>query len=227
MFPITRLFESEHAANGAVSRLADINIARGAVTVIHANDAGASDALDAAIQNGAIENGHRRALKAGLAKGRSIVSVTPVLGQGRSIEIALDSSGAVDSDTIPDYLLDSASPLSDLFGIPVLTKGDSHLRLARFDGRSSFGFRLLSKRATPLSSMFGLKVLSSKTGSRAKGTAVERMSGKPAPFSSALGLKLLTKKKGSRAGGSSVDRMSGNPAPLSSFLGLPSLTRRD
>lgn len=226
MFPVTRLYESEQAAHAAVEALfadEDSEESRNRVTVIHASAPDAAAQVDAAIEAGVLRSGHRRALKAALGRGRSVVSVRPVrLDTGRFVERTLDQAGAVDSDTIEDYLSSDPSPFSDMFGLPVLTDGKTDTGLFEFDGDSSFGFGLLSDNPTPLSSVFGLPLLSNRKSAR--GSAVERMSGSPAPLSSRLGLKLLSARKGAR--GSSVERMSGNAAPFSSLLGLRVLSRR-
>lgn len=226
MFPITRLFESDHAAREAVDKLVDKDVSRASITVISAYAPDAAASVDAAVERDDIMSGHRRALKEGLSKGRSIVTVLPEYGMGSLVERTLDSSGAVDTETLPDYIPSDPAPFSSMLGLPVLIDSKSTRDLLDFDGTSSFGFGLLSGKSTPLSSLFGLPLLSSKKGSRAKGSSVERMSGKAAPFSSMFGMKLLTSKKGSRAKGSSVERMSGNAAPLSRILGFKVLSKR-
>ena len=226
MFPVTRLFETEQAAHNAVEALfadEDSIESRDRVTVIHASAPDAAARVDAAIEAGALRSGHRRALKAALARGRSIVSVIPAqLETGRFVERTLDGAGAVDTDTIEDYLSPNPAPFSDLLNLPVLTSGKSNTHLATFDQDSSFGLNLLSDNPTPLSSMFGLPLLSKHKS--AKGSSVERMSGTAAPLSSKLGLKLLSQRKPAK--GSSVERMSGNAAPFSSMLGLRVLSKR-
>jgi len=227
MFPVTRIYESEDAANAVVERLVAGEVARRNIIVIHASDPAALDQVDAAIERGAAMGGYRRPLKDALGNGRSIVNVKPDFGQGSFVEVTM-SRGAVDADTMPDYSPSYPAPLSDLLCIPTLTEGKSSTRLSTVSPTTSFGFKTLSSKAAPLSSLFGLKLLSSKSGSIAEGTAVERMSGKPAPFSSIFGLKLISSKKsGSIAEGSSVERMSDNPAPFSSFFGLRVLSKRD
>jgi hypothetical protein len=225
MFPVTRLFESGQAAQQAVDKLVGGEVPRSDITVISGAEPDAAAKVDAAIAAGCAMSGHRRALKEALGNGRTLVCVTPDYGMGRFVEQTLDESGPVDSDKIPDYLPDDPAPFSGLFGLPVLTDGKSKTGLFEFDGTYSFGFPLLSKSPTPLSSMLGLKILSSKKGSIAKGSPVEKMSGTPAPLSSRVGLKLLSDRK--KSGASAVERMSGNPAPLSKLLGLKVLTRRD
>ena len=228
MIPIVRLFPTEQAAGDAAAALAKGGFPSRAITVINPDYQGATAAVDAAVHDGALPGAYRKAVANALRDGRSVVCVTPPYAMGQSAIRILKGSGAVDTDSLPDYTSHSPAPLSDFLGLPVLTEGRSSLKLLRSDFTFSswFGLGLLSRRATPLSSMFGLKVLSSKTGSRAAGSSVQRMSGKAAPLSSMFGLKLLTSKSGSRAAGSAVERMSGNAAPFSGFLGLRVLSRR-
>lgn len=228
MIPIVRLFPTEQAARDAVAKLVKDNISSRTIAVINPDYQGATSAIDAAVRDGMIPGVYRKATADALRNGRSVVCVTPPYGKSQSAIRILNRSGAVDTDSLPDYTRDSAAPFSEFLGLPVLTEGRSSLKLARSDFTFSswFGLGLLSRRATPLSSMFGLKLLSSKTGSRAAGTSVQRMSGKAAPLSSMFGMKLLSSKTGSRAAGSSVQRMSGNAAPFSGFLGLRVLSRR-
>lgn len=204
MFPVTRLFESEQAAREAVEKLVAGKVSRADITIINAYDPGAAAAVDTAVERGAAMSGHRRALKEALTRGRSIVAVTPDYGRTSFVRESLARSGAVETDTLSDYVPDDPAPFSDMLGLPVLTSGRSTLDtlgLFDFDKETSFGLSLLSRKATPFSSLFGLKTLSSKKGSIAKGSSVEKMSGKPAPFSSMFGLKLLSSKKRSRAKG--------------------------
>ena len=227
MLPVTRIYESEHAAHHVVDKLIEGEIPRSDITVVHASDPNGESRIDAEIERGAMMSGHRRALKAALAKGRSIVTVTPDYSWGSFVTVTMNRNGAVDTDTIPDYTPHDPAPFSEALGLPVLIRSEPKARLSIFNSKRSFGLPLLIDNAAPFSSLFGLKLLSSKKGSIAKGSSVERMSGNPAPFSSLLGLKLLSSKRGSRAKGSSVERMSDNPAPFSRFLGLRVLSKRD
>lgn len=226
MFPVTRLYESEHAAHHAVEQLGAAGISPDVVMAIHPSSMDAAAQVDRAVDRGYAMGGHRRSIKQALGRGRSVVTVAAGVGLGSLVEYTLDRAGPVDPGAIVDIPTDDPAPLSDLLSLPVLTKGKSNTRLWTFNSKSSFGFRMLSNKAAPLSSMFGMKVLMASKGSIAKGSSVERMSGKPAPLSSMLGLKLLSSKRGSRARGTSVERMSNNPAPFSSFFGLRVLSKR-
>lgn len=224
MFPVTRLYDSEDAARAVVDALFAGGFASDDVVAIYPSSEDAEALVDHAVDRGAILSGLRNSLKAALARGRSVVCARAAYGYGRFAEVTM-GRGAVDDDTVVDYIPNDPAPFSDLIGMPVLSADSkSYTSLSSFDGRSSFGFKMISNNPTPLSSLFGMKLLSSRTGSIARGTAVERMSGNPAPLSSMIGLKLLTSSKGAR--GSSVERMSRNPAPFSNFFNLRLLSRK-
>ncbi len=229
MIPIVRFFSSEHAARDAVANLAKDGIPGRLAAVISPSPERSAEDVIASVDQSVLPGGYHKSVARALRHGRSVLCVTPPYGKSASAMRILARSGAVDTETISDYTPSDAAPFSEFLGLPVLTDGRSHLKLLRSDWTFSswFGMGLLSKKATPLSSMFGMKTLSSKTGSQAAGTSVQRMSGTAAPFSSKLGMKLLSSKKGSRAAGSAVERMSGNAAPFSGFLGLRVLSKRD
>ncbi|MEL7447580.1 MAG: hypothetical protein AAFN78_00130 [Pseudomonadota bacterium] len=222
MFPITRLYASEDAAHAAIAKVVELEVSPDVVTVVNPNVEDAAAAVDALIDAGKARSGHRYALRKALANGRTIVSVLPEWGMGSAVENTLENNGAVDSDTIRDYNKSSPTPFSDFFGLPVLIKSKSHTELIKFDSDSSFGLDLISRKATPLSSLFGIKLLSKHKSAR--GTSIEKMSSQPAWLSSKIGLKLLSKHKSAR--GTSIERLSSRGTLFSGFLGLPVLTKR-
>ena len=223
MFPITRLFESEEVANAVIEKLVEGEEPRSRSTVISPTDPAAAAKVDAAIEAGSIMKGHRRSLMEALQRGRTILTSRPSdLTTGKFVESTLEAH-AVDPDAIEDYYPANPAPFSELLGIPVLLESKSETGLFKFDKDSSFGLKLISHKATPLSSLLGLPLL--KKHKSARGTSIERMSGKAAMLSPMLGMPLLTKKHKS-ARGSSVEKMSKNAAPFSKFMGLRVLSKR-
>jgi hypothetical protein len=103
------------------------------------------------------------------------------------------------------------APFSAGLGIPTLSKGRSVL--SRMFGElgsphfALFGRNPLIDKAAPLSSAFGLKMLSGKSGSS---------------WTSSFGLPMLTAGQGPALG---VPWLSRSPAPFSSFFGLRVLSR--
>lgn len=197
MVPIVRFFASEQAARDAVAKLVHEDIPRANTAIIIPNEAGSGAAVDAAVGDGVLPAAFRAATTKALARGRSVVCVTPPYAMSGIAERVMDLGGAVDTADVPEFYPDDPSPFSDLMGMPTLTKsGRSSARLSKSHIFPSWlGLGLSSKKATPLSSMFGMKTLSIKRGSQAAGTPVAKMSGDPAPFSSKIGLPLLTKSR--------------------------------
>jgi hypothetical protein len=223
---IIRLYESESALHQIAADLEDAEIGQECVMAINPADFNAAAIVDEKVQDGTFKAGQREALVAALARGRWVVAASPHFLVEGTVERILDRSHPVDAGTVPEYMPSSPAPFSDFLSIPVLMDSKSEAGLFDFDSTSSFGLDLLSNNATPLSSLFGLPVLSKKKGSSARGSSVERMSGKAAPLSSIFKMKLLSSKSSS-AKGSSVERMASNPAPFSSLLGLRVLSKRD
>lgn len=73
-----------------------------------------------------------------------------------------------------------AAPLSHFLGLPALSHKPAKARIIPFNNQMSFGMKLLSPKATPLSSMLGLPLL--------KGWKANK--------TTSFGLPLLTKSKG-------------------------------
>jgi hypothetical protein len=223
MFPVTRLYESEHDAQEVIRKLAAAGFSDSDIVAIYPSTENYEAQVDQAAEAGGIQNGHRKPLKEALARGRSVVCAHAAYGYVGVAEATMDPK-SVDAGMVKDYVPNNPAPLSDLLGMPVLKSSKSYTPLSPFNSNSSFGFKMISRNPAPFSSMFGMKLLSSKRGSIARGTAVEKMSGNPSPFSSLIGLKLLTSRKSAR--GTAIERMSGNPAPFSNALGLNLLSRR-
>ncbi len=108
-------------------------------------------------------------------------------------------------------LRNQPAPLSATLGLPALSRGRSFLSRIVGELASSnfalFGRDPLSRNAAPLSSLFGLKTLSGKTGPS---------------WTSSFGLPLLSRPRPQSLG---LPLLSRNPAPLSSLFGLRVLSR--
>ncbi|MEQ8661314.1 MAG: hypothetical protein RLW62_10885, partial [Gammaproteobacteria bacterium] len=124
---------------------------------------------------------------------------------------------------MPVLIRRQPAPLADFLGISSLSSGpsfisrcfgeltSSNFRLASVFGMQSFfGLGLLTNNPTPLSSMLGMKTLSTGKSGDSWSTSMgfPLLSRGPAPLSSMLGLPLLSR----------------NPAPLSKLIGFPALS---
>jgi hypothetical protein len=245
MFPVVRFYDSEARAEAAVEKLVGRNYSRDAIIVLRPAAAPASQepageeaapppppaapdlsAVDRAVRDGLISERYRNVAKQALQKGRYVVAVDAPYGRSLTANELMDEAGPVDRETLPEYVSHNPSPLSDLLGLPVLTDGRSTTRLAssHFHFSKLIGLPLLSKKAAPFSSLFGMKTLSGKQRIGDSSLGLPTLSKKAAPFSSMIGMKVLTSGKKPRGRESSVERLSGDAAPFSDILGLPVLT---
>ena len=127
-------------------------------------------------------------------------------------------------------LSSNPAPASSLLRMPVATRAKSGAGWTR-----SLGFKMLSPRATPLSSFFGVHLISGRTDSRAYSPVEQRsrIIGKAAPLSRAIRWKPLAAKRLSflsrmmppltRAGFALLGKpgLINNGAPLSSMTAMP------
>jgi len=127
-------------------------------------------------------------------------------------------------------LSSNPAPASSLLRMPVATRAKSGAGWTR-----SLGFKMLSPRATPLSSFFGVHLISGRTDSRAYSPVEQRsrIIGKAAPLSRTIRWKPLAAKRLSflsrmmppltRAGFALLGKpgLIKNGAPLSSMTAMP------
>ena len=227
MIPTVRIFDSEERAGEAARLLVERGFPESDILFITPTPGQESTDVRSAVEEGRLPGSHARTCIASLEQGRSIVAVRAIFGRGQLAERTLDGCGPVDTDLLPAYVARNPSPLSDLLGIPTLTRGGDQPRGGRllssyFTLSSVFGIGLLSRNPAPLSSLFGMKLLSAPKKPWTRSLGFGLLSRNPAPLSSMLGLKLLTSRKRAR---SMVSVLSKDPAPLSSMLGIPVLTR--
>jgi len=220
-----RLFESEREAQAGAARLIEEGFPRDSVSVISASPGSESVVVAEAKRSGRLPGSHAEACTAALKRGRAIVTVAaPFAHELQAIEL-LEASGAVETETLPVVSPRDPSPFSDFLGLPVLSRSRTTTQLARkpYTFPLWLGLGLTSRKAAPLSGMFGLKTLS-----RPK-----------RPWTSSFGLPLLTRSSGPVLGLKAISTpkrpwtssfglplLSRNSAPMSSIFGLPLLTRR-
>lgn len=222
-----RIYASEEAAHEASARLADAGLGDAAL-FLPSQLAGREEmAVRAAVREGLLPEGQTQVCIRSLAEGRSLVSVSPIYGRGmEAIEIMERSGGSVDSALLRRYSSGSPAPFSDAIGMPVLTKFVPITGLISSYWRFSslFGLGLLSRSAAPLSSIFGLPVLSSPKGKWTSSFGLPLLSRSPAPLSSMFGLGTISSPRRPWRYSFGLPLLSRNPAPLSSMFGIPTLS---
>lgn len=221
-----RLFETEQLAHQAAAKLREGGFRPATISVIAPMAGREAAIVEAAVEAGTIPGNHANVCREALQRGRHVLSVETPFGFEQDAIDILEDSGAVDTGSLPAYLPDDAAPLSDLLGIPVLSQSRTTTQLARreYIFPSWLGLGLSSKKAAPLSSMFGMKTLSKEKR----------------PWNSSFGLPLLTKSSGPTFGFKALTKekrpwtssfgfplLSKNSAPLSSMFGIRLLSRRD
>ena len=220
MFPIARMYDSEAKAREAAQALGAARIEAEWITVVSPGPDAAA-ALARANAGGRVPAGQMGPLTRGLEKGRTVVCASGPMNWGVVIEAALEKAGPVGNDELSPYGGSSASPLSDVLGIPVLTS----------EQRPWFG--AVTSSSFSLSGMFGMPLLTKGGKAMFGGLTSSSFS-----LSGMFGMPLLT-KGGKPMFGSltssdfSLSKMLGMPlltksgTPFSSFLGMRTLSGRD
>ena len=227
MLPTLRLYESEEAAHDAAAMLVEKGFREETILLIKASAGADEETLRYAVAEELLAGSHLAVCARALEQGLSIVAVRAPFGRGQLAQQILHRFGPVGTDQIPTVGPSDPSPISDLLGIPTLTRyvpmtelKDSHWSLS-----SKLGLGLLSRGATPLSSLLGLKTLTAPRRPWTRSLGLPLLSRNPAPLSSLLRLKTLTAPKRDWFTSFGFPLLSKNPAPLSSLLGIPTLTR--
>jgi hypothetical protein len=210
------MYETEARAREVAQALVRAELAEESVLVI-APGPNAEARLAEANDAGRIPKGNLGPLARGLAKGRTVVSASGPLNWGSAIEATLERFDPVGTEELSPYGSGAGTPLSEVLGIPVLTRDSKPIfgALTRSDFFLGGFFPLLTNGGRPF---FG-----GLTSSKFAPTSFFPLltnGGKPFfgglassdfAFSKMLGMPLLSK----------------NGTPLSSFLGLKTLSERD
>ena len=213
-----RMFETEQHARDAAAKLEQGGFRKESISVIGAMPGQEDDAVSAAIDQGRLSGSLRGSCVAALRRGRSIVTVDAPFGAEADAIDILEGAGAVDSGEVSRYSNYDPTPLSDMFGIPVLSNSRSSVQLSH---RLTFPVRL-SNKATPLSSMFGMKTLTAPWRNKTSSLGFPMLTKSGGPV---FGVKLRTPKKGwNRSFG--IGLLSSNATPLSSMFGMRTISRK-
>ncbi len=233
-YAVVRLYENEQQARDAVGKLIGEGFPENSVFLVTprtgAEEEGAggpSDFLAAAVMAGKVIGDPGADVYAERVRaGRSMVVVNAEFGLSRPAMEIMDSCGPVDTDirmpidpydwnegtplsgtlSLPVLSRDRPTPFSNLIGVTPLVRGQATFGTLTsstfFPSRVAGG--LLTKRAAPFSSLFGLKLLLSARTPWRSSFGIGLLTSKATPFSSLFGMKLLSK----------------NAAPFSSLFGL-------
>lgn len=190
MNPSIRFYESESQAQDAVSQLRAENLYLGkdSIAMVSAETDDVEPALFAELPFS-----HRSLITDNVQRERSAVVVKPGFGFAARVDEILDSYNPVDVE-MPQHKASRPAPLSDYLGIPTLADRKPRARLIPRPSGTSFGIALLSNKATPLSSLFGLKALSSK-GPGNSSFGLPLLSNPKSHWTRSFGFPLLTKPK--------------------------------
>lgn len=203
-----RMYETEQQALDTLARLEEDGFPGETIHLLRPLVEGEARTLDEGIAEarraGFVHGGDGEAYRQCLALGRSLVLVRAAFGFGQDALRILEAGGPVDTHLLPSPSLpaegDRAAPFSSSLQWTVL-KQDSPAPLSAWLCISalsktslsdrSFGFPLLSRIATPLSSLLGLKTLSESASTAEASFGLPLLLNEAAPLSSRLGLPVL------------------------------------
>ena len=227
MTPTVRWYDSEERAREAARALEDDGFRADSICVLAPVSGGEEQAVDRAILHDAFPGGCRTAATRALREGRHVVSVDAPFGHGVVARRILDEHGPVDVDSVPACSTRNPAPFSEMLGLPVLSDARPMLALPKrnsYTFGSFLGIGLLSGKAAPLSSMFGMPTGSRGPGESSFGMSI--LSSNPAPLSSMFALKTVSAPKKDWTLSFGFPLLSRNPAPLSSLFGIPTLLKK-
>jgi hypothetical protein len=171
-----RMYESEQNARDAAATLIAAGLDRREVLILTPSPGQEAEAARAAVADRKLPGSHVHVATQALKHGQTVLSVgLPYMSQ-YTLDV-MDSFDPVDPSSQPPQMPRRAAPFSEMFGLRLLSDSKSRTRLLHSSKDRSFGFPTLtrgksntklrtgrsktklSKNPTPLSSMFGLKVL--------------------------------------------------------------------
>jgi hypothetical protein len=251
--PIVRMYADESKARQALNALREERFAQEDINLLLPAQAAAADASDSleslvsAILGGDVGRARAKAIADAVRGGQSMVAVRAAWGLAGTAGRVLDEYGPA-ADPLPQasapaLTWDSSAPLSSALRMPTLWRG-TPMPLSNLFGVEDlvpskpilgglvshrfalFGQPSLSRKPSPLSSLFGLPTLTRGGKAFFGGLAGHgfylfgrpRPKRNPAPLSTMLGWPPLSSDR---------SRTWDDAAPLSSALGLRTVVRRD
>ena len=201
-----RMYETEQQARDAVRKLVEAGFPDDTILLVTPGSGGAGsiEGISAALSAGFSLGGDVSAYAQGVQRGRSLVVVRAAFGFGQQAVSILESCGPVETETLPEPELPKkryqAAPFSDFMGFPLLSssqagKCDAVELMSRVTMTNSFGYRLLSDKAAPLSSLFGLQILMNGGQMGNQSFGMPLLTDNTAPLSSTFGLPLLAGRR--------------------------------
>lgn len=222
-----RIFASEDGARRADAALAADGYPDRVLLLPSTTHGQERSAVDSAIRAGNLPERCVLLCVRSLKEGRSIVGVEAPWGSGVDAIDIMEREDTVYTDVIKGYISSDPSPLSDMLKISTLASfvPSAGLLDSNWSFSSKFGMGLLSQKAAPLSSMFGMATLTKPKRNWTSSFGIPMLSNNAAPLSSMFGMATLTKPKKEWKSSFGFPLLSDNPAPLSTLLGLSVLTK--
>ena len=222
-----RIYPNDQAARDAAAKLAEAGLYDHHV-VLAGNVAGQEkETVEAAVKAGTISERFTKICVRNLKAGHSLVATKAPYGRGKAALSIMESFETVDTDLLNRYGYGNPTPLSDALELPVLSKQAPATKLLRHDWTFSsiFGLGLLSEKAAPFSSMFGMKTLTTPKPEWKKSFGIPMLSNNPAPLSSMFGMTTILKPKQPWNWSFGMPLLSKDPAPLSNLFRIRILSK--
>lgn len=215
-----RMYATEQQARDAVGKLREEGFPEDTMLLVTPSADGTNvtvDNLKAAISAGFMVGGVASLYAQEVARGHSLVVIRPAFGFAQAALNILDSCEPLETPFLKKYEPEvtdgrgtplsaffqwrvlrpnEPAPFSDFLGLPLLTEkqGGKCEAVGKLSGPMidlSFGFRILSDKAAPFSSLLGLKTLLDRPASWRSSFGLPLQSRNPAPLSSFFGLPLI------------------------------------
>ena len=222
-----RIYSNEESAKAAAARLERAGLRDNKVFLPSQSTGKESEVVESAVKAGELPKAQTNICIQSLKEGHALVSTEAPFGAGQKALNAMEGAGTIKSDVLSRYSRDDPAPLSEALGIPTLStyEPSTGLLSSNWSLSSKFGLRLLSNKATPLSSLFGLPVLTKSKRDWRRSFGLPLLSNNPAPFSSLFGMPTLSKEPKDWKSSFGLPLLSNNPAPLSRLFGLKTIIK--
>jgi hypothetical protein len=188
-----RMYATEQRARDAAAALvAEEMVSEKSISIFTSDSGAPVEVVQAAVRERRLPVGYSRLAVEALENGQAVLSIPLPLQGAYALEI-MDSFESLDVGPEPAQHRRDPSPLSDLFGLPVLTKNSRGSATLLSGDRPILGMFPLLKKSESKDSSFGMPLLRKESKDSSFGMPL--LSKKGTPLSSMLGLKTLTGKK--------------------------------